>query len=142
MKVSKRIKRLLAISFSALYAAGTGYWLSHLFLRKHGEFGDEPHFLERALAPIHLGAALIFIFILGIVWEKHIRTALKIHRHRFTGWSFIGLLCFLSLSGIVIIYASEDWIKLAQKIHPWVGVSLLPFLLIHVTKKSRSPSER
>jgi fucose 4-O-acetylase-like acetyltransferase len=135
MKLSKRIKKILIISFSTLYSAGLGYWLSKLFLKRHGPFGDEAHWLERYLAPIHLVAALSFLFVLGIIWERHIRVAQKLHKNRFSGWLFIFCILSLATTAVIMLYANEFLGRWAEKIHPWFGASLLPIILFHGYKK-------
>ena len=124
-------------SFSSLYIAGVGYWLSKLFLKRHGPFGDEPHWLEQYLGPIHLVAGLFFIFVLGIIWERHVRVAKKLHQHRFTGWVFMFCVAALGATAIAILYAAEFYSKWSGKIHPWFGASLFPILLFHGLKKRK-----
>jgi hypothetical protein len=137
LKISRKLRLKLVISFGALYAAGLTYWLSHLFLRIRGEFGEEPHWIERTAGPIHLAAAFGFLFVVGIVWSQHISPAWRTGRHRFTGWLFVALLLGMAASGITIVYGAEAIEKTAEKIHPWVGVSLLPLLAIHWTRGTR-----
>jgi hypothetical protein len=138
IKVSKRLKRVLMISFSGLYSAGTAYWFSQKFLRKIGEFGEEPHVLERFLGPLHLIAALLFIFVMGIIWARHVGTAIRLHRHRLSGWLFFACLGMLALSGITIVYAGEGLSKIVEQIHPWIGISLLPILIYHWRYRNKS----
>ncbi|MFX6949839.1 hypothetical protein ABTH81_22440, partial [Acinetobacter baumannii] len=66
MKVSRRIKKYIWVSFSALYLSGTAYWLTRVFLRRAGQFGDEPNPLEKALGPEHVLAAFGFLFAMGL----------------------------------------------------------------------------
>jgi len=131
VKVNPRIKRILRVSFSALYTSGATYYVFHQFLRVHGEFGDEPHLVERFVGPIHLICALLFIFVFGMVWNYHIEPAIRIRRHRFTGWFFVTLLALLGLTATVILYGSEYWIAKAESIHPYLGLLLLPVLVLH-----------
>lgn len=131
MKVNPRIKRILRVSFSALYLSGSTYFVFHRFLRVHGEFGDEPSAVERYVGPIHLICALLFIFVFGMVWNYHIEPAIRIRRHRFTGWFFVTLLALLGLTATVILYGSESWINKAEGVHPYVGLLMLPVLVLH-----------
>jgi hypothetical protein len=135
MKVNPRIKRILRFSFSGLYVSGATYFVFHQFLRVHGEFGDEPSSVERFVGPIHLICALLFIFVFGMVWNYHIEPAIRIKRHRFTGWTFIVLITLLGLTATVILYGSEAWISKAESIHPYLGLSLLPVLFLHWNPK-------
>jgi hypothetical protein len=140
--VSKRLKRILLISFSTLYLAGLSYWLCHLFMKTRGEFGEESHWLERVLGPTHLIAAMTFIFVTGIVWSQHIGFALKLRRHRFSGWMFIVLMGLLSISGITLLYGSESMIHLAEQYHPWFGAVLLPCLALHWIKRGKKNAKK
>jgi hypothetical protein len=137
MTVSKRLKRLCLFSFTALYAAGLTYWMSRLFLRRSGSFGDEISGLERGAGPVHLAAAVFFIFVIGILWARHIEYAVKLGKHRVTGWMFLAFIGFLAGTGICQLYGSEGLIHWAEKYHPWAGVLLLPPLVIHWNKKKR-----
>jgi hypothetical protein len=142
MKVSQRYKRILRISFSILYLAGTGYYLTHTFFRVHNQFGDEASPLERYLGPTHLVAAVVFIFILGMIWNYHVEPAIRIHRHRVTGWLFFTLIGLLILSGTAMLYGSEALISFAEKFHPYFGLLLLPTLAIHWNwRHKQSPTQ-
>jgi hypothetical protein len=131
------MKRVLIASFSTLYAAGMLYWLSKVFLKVQGEFGEEPHLLEKAAGPIHLAAALAFVFVVGMVWAHHVGVALKLKRHRKSGWAIFAALGLLGGSGITILYGTEKLIEYAQLLHPWFGASLLPFLVFHWRKRRK-----
>jgi hypothetical protein len=135
MKVNPRIKRILRFSFSALYLSGATYFIFHKFLRVHGEFGDSPSLIERFVGPIHFIFAVTFIFVFGMVWNYHIEPAIRIHRHRFSGWSFVVLLSLLASTATVILYGNETWIGRAEFIHPYIGLLLLPNLFLHWNPK-------
>jgi len=137
MTVSKKLKRLCLVSFSALYGGGLAYWLSRLFLRHAGSFGEEQHWLEKSAGPFHLVAAVTFIFVTGIIWARHAEYAVKLGKHRFSGWVFFAVLAFMLVTGVTQLYGNEYWIHRAEQLHPWFGVALLPILAIHWLKKKR-----
>lgn len=141
MKVAPKYKRLLRLSFTALYASGFGYWLLRQFFRKAGEFGEEPNFYERVFGPSHVIAALFFIFSLGVLWTTHISPSIRVGRHRISGWFFLTLIVCLAASGTTILYGSEDLIKFAERYHPWFGLLLLPTLALHWEIRRFFPSK-
>jgi len=125
----------MIISFASLYLCGSIYWLSRLFLKKYGEFGEEPHLLEKLSGPIHLIAAFVFIFVTGIIWARHANPAMRLKRSRISGWLFYALMGSLAITGTVIIYGTETITKLVEQIHPILGVSLVPVLAFHWFKE-------
>lgn len=132
MKVAPALKRRIRWSFGSLYAFGTAYWLTRLFLRQPSPFGGEaPHPWEKILGPLHLAAALFFLFVLGIVWAQHASVSYRVGKSRGSGWAFLAWVTLLGISGIAMLYGSEDLIHFAERWHPWVGASLLPILLFH-----------
>lgn len=135
MKVPARLKKRLMISYGSLYLLGVAYWLSRLFFRKAGEFGPEPRSIEKVLGPLHLTAAFGSILVLGMLWDPHIRAAIRTSRHRLTGWLPLGVLSALALSGLCVLYGSEALVRFAEYWHPWIGASLGPLLLAHVFLK-------
>jgi hypothetical protein len=131
MKLPRRLMRILIASFGTVYLAGTLYWLSRLFLKREGEFGPEPHWLEGLAGPIHVVAAFLFVFVMGMIWVQHIAPALKLKKHRWSGWLLLALMGGMMATGVTILYASEFGMKLAGQIHPWIGQALLATLLFH-----------
>ncbi len=130
MKVSRHLKLKIILAFSALYGFGGLYWISKTWLRVKGEFGEAaPHWLERTSAPLHVLSAFGFLFILGWVWSEHIHYAIKLNRHRKSGWAFLIFTTALALSGITLLYFGEN--KTIEQLHPLIGASLLPLLIFH-----------
>ena len=136
MRVVNRLKKILRTSFSMLTGAGLLYWLARTWLRVKGEFGDEPHWLEKVAGPIHILAAFFFLVVLGMFWSEHVRAAIRVERHRLTGWLFIGAIVGLALTGTGLLYIGrESVLTLLGKIHPIIGASLIPILIVHWRKK-------
>jgi hypothetical protein len=131
MKLPKGLLPILIASFAAVYGAGTLYWLSHLYLRVKGEFGPEPHWLERVAGPVHVVAAFLFLFVVGMIWPQHVRPAMRQGKGRFSGWLMFALMTALIATGVTILYAGEAGMELAGQIHPWVGQGLLATLVFH-----------
>ena len=138
MKVAKALKRKIRWSFGVLFTSGLAYWMTRLFLRKPGLFGGEaPHPIERALGPLHLAAALFFLFVLGIVWAQHATVSIRAGKQRPSGWGFYAAITLLALSGITMLYGNDALIHRAEQLHPWFGVCLLPVLVFHWTRARR-----
>ena len=131
MKLPKAIKRQIRNSFAGVYVAGILYWISRLFLRHSGEFGEEPHVLEKLSGPIHLTAGLFFLFTVGIIWSRHIQPNLKEKCHCKSGWLLLGFIGLLALSGVFNIYGNLQLIQKMELVHPIIGASLLPLLVFH-----------
>ena len=147
MKLPGKLKLILVSSFAMLYGAGTIYWLSSIFLKHPGEFGPEPHLLERIAGPAHVISAFAFLFVSGIIWAKHAEIAVARGKNRWSGWVFYGFLCILICTGVTILYAGESLMKLAGQVHPWFGQCLFLTLLIHGwhgwrVRRHRKPNSR
>jgi hypothetical protein len=138
LKLPKRLKTLLILSFGSVYGAGTLYWISRLYLKTPGEFGPEPHWLERLAGPIHVTAAFLFLFVMGMLWPQHVTPAIKLRKHRLSGWLLLAIMSALIGTGVTILYAGEAGMKLAGEIHPWIGQGLFATLLFHSLKRLKS----
>jgi hypothetical protein len=139
MKVAADLKRTLKFSFSFLFTAGITYWISRSWLRTRGDFGEEPHWLEKISGPTHMVSAFFFLFVFGIVWIQHIRPAIRTNRQRFTGWLFAGMVTTMALSGVALIYVGNDAVlALLGKLHPIIGTSMLPILVFHWNRKKKT----
>ena len=130
MKVNRSLKFKIIVAFTALYGFGSLYWISKTWMRVAGEFGEPtPHWLEKTSAPLHILSAFGFLFILGQVWSNHIHHAMRLKRHRASGWTFICITTALALSGVSILYFGQN--KTIEQLHPLIGASLLPLLVFH-----------
>jgi hypothetical protein len=136
MTLPDGLKRLLLYSFSSLFAAGSLYWASRRYLRVAGEFGDGPHVLERLTGPLHLVAAFGFLFVVGMLWTQHVTVAIRRGKHRPTGWLLVGMVVFLAISGVALVYGGEKMQRLGSQLHPYFGFGLLPLLAFHWAHKS------
>jgi hypothetical protein len=131
LRMAPKLKRQLVVSFSLLYFFGVLYWLSRLFLQRAGEFGAEPHWLEKIAGPVHVSFALLFIFVMGMIWPQHVQPALRTKRSRISGWVFLAWMAALALTGVGVIYGTEQITNVLAWLHPWCGALLLPLLLAH-----------
>jgi hypothetical protein len=143
MRLSAQLKKMLRISFMTMYLAGTLYWLFRAYFRRAGEFGEEPHLIERLTGPLHLLAGFTFLFVIGIVWTDHVTVALKAKRHRVTGWVFLAFMAILAASGVCNVYGGPKLLKVTELLHPIVGTLLLPLLAVHwKTRKKKATLSR
>lgn len=140
MKIKTQLKRSLMTGFISLLVSGTTYWITRLYFRIPGEFGESPSLLERIAGPTHLFFGFFFCFLLGRIWSEHIVPARLVSQNRITGWLILIIVSALVISGIGMLYSSQDIISLLEQIHPWIGISLIPALLVHVMTKPKPPA--
>jgi len=124
-----------------LTATGLLWLLAHYLLRPAGEFGEGVHPLEPWSMKLHGAGAMVALFFIGSLMNSHIRRALKGGRNLVSGWSMIGLLSALILSGYALYYvASEQSRPIWSAAHWIIGLALPLLLFLHIALGRASKS--
>ncbi len=119
--------------FGVLLASGLAWLAAHFFLRRAGEFGPTIHPFEPWSMKLHGAAAMAALWWVGSLLQIHVRRALAAQRNVAAGWSMLGLLAWLTLTGYGLYYlAGEESRPLWSGAH-WVAGVVLPLLVwVHV----------
>jgi hypothetical protein len=140
LRIERWLRRAVYLSVLLLTVSGLAWVGAHYFLRPQGAFG------ERVVSPLepwsmklHGGAAMLLLFFVGSILQVHIRRALRSGRNRVSGWSMIGLLGVLAVSGYGLYYVAEETSRPLWSLMHWVvGGVLAPLLVAHVLIGRRS----
>lgn len=125
-------RRLLIYGIGlGLWSSGTLWLVFHYFMREQGEFGPAPNPLEHWWLAAHGLFAFAALWLLGLLWGKHIVGAWKTGRQRISGGLLFGILAVLIASGYLLYYAGGDDTRSVVSLIHWIlGLALpLPFLV-------------
>lgn len=119
--------------FGLLLASGLAWLAAHFLLRQNGEFGPAVHPLEPWSMKLHGAAAMAALWWVGSLLQVHVRRALVAGRNLAAGWSMIGLLSWLTLTGYGLYYFAGEESRPLWSVTHWVAGVALPVLVwIHV----------
>lgn len=119
--------------FGILLLSGIAWLAAHFFLRTSGAFGPTIHPLEPWSMKLHGAAAMLALWLVGTLLQLHIRRGLAAGRNLSAGWSMIGLLFLLSLTGYALYYVAGEESRPFWSVAHWAGGLLLPLLIwLHV----------
>ena len=115
---------------AALLASGVAWLAAHFLMRPVTQFGASIHPLEPWSMKLHGAAAMLSLWLVGTMLHLHIKRGLSGVRNRSAGWSMIGLLGWLGLSGYALYYiAGEESRPVWSAVH-WAAGLLMPALII------------
>jgi disulfide bond formation protein DsbB len=116
----------------ALWLTGVLWLLFHYFLARQGEFGLQPHPLERWWLSLHGLAAFVTLWQFGLLWGRHILSGWESRRRRWSGATLFGLLLLLVLTGYLLYYPpSEGALAPVGLVHWLLGLALGVVFLVH-----------
>jgi uncharacterized membrane protein YfcA len=141
IRLGPRHRRLAYATVALLWGSGALWLLFHYFLEVAGEFGPEPHPLEKWWLRLHGLAAMLALLAIGSLLTNHVRLAWQRKRNRRTGLPMLALLTWLAATGYALYYFASDanaaWLPL---LHWVVGLALPLLLVIHVVVGRRRRS--
>lgn len=140
-QTAKRLRLINGIGLG-LWSSGTLWLVFHYFMQRKGEFGPAPDPLEHWWLAAHGLFAFASLWLLGLLWGRHIVGAWKIGRHRISGVLLLGVLAVLIASGYLLYYSGSDETRsVVSLIHWTLGLALpLPFLVHRFLKTVRETS--
>lgn len=129
-----------------VYGAGLAALLSGLlwllfeyFVRREGPFGLERHPLQHSWLVLHGAAALLMLWVFGLVWLAHVRRGWPRRRNRNSGAFMTASMTLLAASGWGLYYlGSEDWRPVLSLAHWLLGLAASLWLPIHIWRGRRS----
>lgn len=138
IRLSLRHKRLVYAVFALAWASGTLWLAFHHFLGSAGEFGPEPHPLEKWWLRLHGLAAMLTLMAIGSLATVHMRLAWQRRKNLSTGLGMLAAMLWLTATGYALYYFSSDangaWLPL---LHWTVGLALPAFLVAHIAAGRR-----
>lgn len=82
---------------------------------------------------LHGAAAMLALWLVGTLLQLHIRRGLAAGRNLTAGWSMIGLLMVLSLTGYALYYLASEESRPFWSVAHWAfGLLLPPLVWLHV----------
>lgn len=102
--------------------SGGAWLLLHEFMQRAGEFGPQPHPLERSTLVLHGISAYAVLFVVGMIWLGHVRRGLQHRGYRFpSGLSTLVLLAFLVGSSLALYYMGDPEARDTTSTAHWVA---------------------
>ncbi|MFN3716784.1 MAG: hypothetical protein ACK4R8_08685 [Thiobacillus sp.] len=136
-------KRLVYAVFALLWTSGALWLAFHYFFAVEGDFGPEPHPLEKWWLRLHGLAAMFALVASGSLAASHMRLAWTQKKNRATGLPMLAHITWLAATGYALYYFSTDanatWLPLLH----WVAGLALPFALaVHLVAGRRRARRR
>lgn len=135
MRMPAWIRRWVYGTSIATAATGILWLLLHTFVRQEGEFGPEPYWAEPHLLSMHGAAAMLALWMLGLVWLPHVRRGWHQKRNRKMGVSLVAIALVLAISGWALYYVGGESVRPVLSVLHWavglVAVAWLPFHVWH-----------
>ena len=126
-------RRGFYVVFGILLASGAAWLTAHFFLRTIGAYGPTIHPLEPWSMKLHGAAAMLALWLVGTLLQLHIRRGLAAGRNLAAGWTMIGLLMVLSLTGYALYYVASEESRPFWSVAHWAcGLLLPPLVWLHV----------
>ena len=136
--LTRRGKTAIYGVLGATWGSGILWLVVHYFFASQGEFGPEPHPLERWSLALHGAGAFATLLLGGWLWKAHVAPWWDSPNRRRSGIVLIVLGAVLIVSGYLLYYASGDALRdLIGKLHWIVGVLLALPVLVHALRSSR-----
>lgn len=130
---------LVHATVGLLTATGLAWLLLDRFGTVEGEFGPEQSPALPWLLSGHGVLAYAFLVAAAMLVPVHMRLGWNARRNRSSGLSLVAIGLFLTVTGLLLYYASAEALRsLASTLH-WVAGLLLPALLVlHLVRGKRS----
>jgi len=133
-RLSRRREWIVHGIGGVLWLSGVAWIVLHHFLRRAGEFGEQPHPLEIWSLRLHGGAAFAALWLFGLLWPIHVLPAWRARR-RASGIVVAGVFIVLIASGWLLYYGSGDDTRAAVALVHWIiGLALLAPYLWHTLR--------
>ena len=118
-----------------LYAVSMGLWVSgalwlvyHYGLYQPGEFGLGAHPMEPWWLRLHGACAFAALWLFGLLWGVHVAPGWSRGRLRKSGGWLVGSLIFLTVSGYLLYYLTDDQSRSVASLLHWSAGLTLPAL--------------
>ena len=131
IQLSRRLRITFYTVFGALFLTGAGWWAFALGASRR----EEPSVFQPWLLKGHGAAAMLTLFVLGVLYPLHVARGWRARRNRLTGAGLVAVSILLILSGYLLYYSGGETTRtLASRIHTWVGLALPLLVVIHILR--------
>jgi hypothetical protein len=135
-KLSRWHRAGVSVTTLALWGTGVVILWAHVFGKKAGPFGPEPHWVEFPARAAHGLAAPVFLMVLGSLAPRHVPSGWQTGTRRGSAVTLGTAALILILTGWGLYYAGGDTLRQGIRwTHSALGMLLLPFFLFHSKKK-------
>lgn len=139
MRMPNWMRRWVYASGSICLLSGILWLAFEYFVRAEGPFGPQHHPLQHSWLVLHGAAAMLMLWVFGLVWLAHVRRGWPRRRNRGSGAFMVSCMITLALSGWGLYYlASEEWRPVLSLAHWLVGLATGVWLPIHIWRGRRS----
>jgi hypothetical protein len=139
LRLDARLRLALYALFAVLFATG-GAWLLADAL-KASSAGESWQTLAANLLMVHGGAAMVVLFLFGVLTPLHVQRAWRSGRNRTTGLTMVAFNGVLVVTSFGLYYAGSETMRpWLSNIHIGVGLCLPALLLVHIAVGRRSSS--
>jgi hypothetical protein len=146
IRLGTRHRKHLYISLILLWASGALWLMFHYFFQAEGDFGPQPHLLEKWWLRLHGLAGMLALVLLGSLLPTHMKLAWKRRKNLRSGLPMLAGWSWLAATGYALYYFSSDangaWLPL---LHWGFGLALPVFLILHIqharNRSKRAPSK-
>ncbi len=84
----------------------------------------------------HTLSGIAIMAVLGALWSIHMRSGWRAKEKRFSGSVSVLVFVLLTVSSIGVLYAGREEVSLSSSIiHTVAGILILPFFLLHLSRK-------
>jgi hypothetical protein len=133
IRLGTRHKKLLYAGLVLLWTSGALWLIFHYFLQADGDFGPQPHLLEKWWLRLHGLAGMLALVLLGSLLPNHMKLAWTRRKNLRSGLPMLAGWSWLAATGYALYYFSSDanaaWLPL---LHWGFGLALPVFLAIHI----------
>jgi hypothetical protein len=133
IRLGSQHKKWLYAGLTLLWASGALWLLFHYFLQAEGDFGPQPHVLEKWWLRLHGLAGMLALILLGSLMPNHMKLAWTRRKNRRSGLPMLAVWGSLAATGYALYYFSSDanaaWLPV---LHWGVGLGLPALLLVHL----------
>jgi hypothetical protein len=121
-----------ALSAGLVLSGAAWLWLEY-FVRIQAEFGPEHSPWQHRSLIVHALLAWPALWLIGVLWSVHIRRGWRERRSRYSGATLLALFAVLSVSAMLLYYASDDrWRAISSVVHWALGLQLVLLLPLHI----------
>ncbi|PWU13006.1 MAG: hypothetical protein C5B49_15300 [Bdellovibrio sp.] len=139
MKIANPTRVLFYISFGFLFLSGATFFFLDHFVRVADEWGEAQHPAQIWSLRCHGIVALWFLFLMGILWVKHIWPSLRIGRRKASGLFLLLPLLFNMLTAPALLYLTDEDMKhWTETLHSYVGLFIIIPFATHIVFRKRN----
>lgn len=128
------------ITFILVFLTGLVWLYFDNFVLIETVIGHAKHPLQKWLMKGHGFTAIVFTFLLGLIYGVHIKRTWPMQKRRKSGLLLVGVILVISISGFLLYYVSDESFRYWSATIHWVLGLSVPVILIRHIRSSRLKS--